>query len=304
MDKLLKLIGVDTDKLDESTQNQIKEKLQHLIEIKSKENIADELQKEKDKLVEDYEKKFDSYKDEITSKFSNFVDSVIDEVFVIPEKILEFSKKGELYSELIEQFKIRLAIDEGLLSEEVKGLLREAKEEIISLRKENDKTTSEKLELELDAQKMTAQLYLREKCDGLTEEKKKYIIGMLEGTLDKEEIDSKFSILMEQEDEEEEMEDDKKKKKKGEDEEEDENESERIEPVSNKDPEAKKAQKRNKKEAEPDEDEVDDEETERKKGKGVTEVKSEDGKDKVDESDDSPFAKDVERYIQILKEGI
>jgi hypothetical protein len=254
-------------------------------------------------LVEEYEQKFEDYKDEITSKFSNFVDSVIDEEFTIPEKIVEFAKKGELYSELIEQFKIRLAIDEGLLDEEVKSLLREAKEEIISLRKDTDKLVSEKLELELDAQKMAAQLYLREKCDGLTEEKKKYILGMLEGITDRAEIDSKFSILMEQDDEEEDEEDENESEKdvKEEDDEEDENESERIEPKKSDDPEAEKALKKNKKEAEPDEDEV-DEGKKGKKGKGMVEVTEEEVDEKIDE--DSPFKPYEDLYTKILKEGI
>jgi len=289
MDKLLKLLGAD--KLDESTQEQVKEKLQHIIEVKSKEYSAAELQTEKDKLIEEYEQKFEDYKEEITSKFSNFVDSVIDEEFTIPEKIVEFAKKGELYSDLVEQFKIRMAIDEGLLDEEVKSLLREAKAEIVSLRETIDSTVSEKLELELDAQKMAAMLYLREKCDGLTEEKKKYILGMLEGITDKAELDSKFSILMEQDEEDD-------------DEEEKEDESERIEPKASDDPEAEKALKKNKKEAEPDEDEVDEEEG--KKGKGVVDVKEEDEEEEEEEENEStsPFKRSIDEYVTILKEGI
>jgi len=303
MDKLLKLLGAD--KLDEAAQESVKEKLQHIVEVKSKEHAADELQIEKDKLIEEYEQKFEDYKEEITSKFSNFVDSVIDEEFTLPEKIVEFAKKGELYSELIEQFKIRLAIDEGLLEEEVKNLLREAKDEIVSLRETNDASVSEKLELELDAQKMAAALYLREKCDGLTEEKKKYILGMLEGITDRAELDSKFSILMEQDDEEEEEDEDVKEsddEDEEEDDEEDADESERIEPKSLGDPEAKKARKKNNDEADPDEDEVD--ENKGKKGKGMVEVKKEDkDADKVDE-EDSPFKPYEDLYVQTLTEGI
>jgi hypothetical protein len=48
----------------------------------------------------------------------------------IPDKVLEYARKGELYSDLIEQFKVRLGVDEGLLDEEVKALLKEAKTEI------------------------------------------------------------------------------------------------------------------------------------------------------------------------------
>jgi hypothetical protein len=51
----------------------------------------------------------------------------------IPDKVLEYARKGELYADLIEQFKVRLGVDEGLLDEEVKSLLKEAKTEIQNL---------------------------------------------------------------------------------------------------------------------------------------------------------------------------
>ena len=59
-------------------------------------------------------------------------------------KLLEwkdYAKKGELYSDVIEQMQIRLGVDEGLLDEEIKQLLLEAKEKIQTLReeKENEK---------------------------------------------------------------------------------------------------------------------------------------------------------------------
>lgn len=212
MDKVFELLGVE--KLDESTQNQVKEKLNDIIEVKASELMEGKLKEEKDKLIQEYEDKFEEYKNDITSKFSNFVDSVLEEEMNIPEKIVEYARKGELYSELIEQFKTRLAIDEGLLDEEVKGLLREAKDEIVSLRESLDEKTSKELELQSDAQEMAAALYLREKCDGLTDSQRNKVVEIMEGITDKEEIDRKFNVILDTvteqtEEEEEEEEDDK-----------------------------------------------------------------------------------------------
>ena len=195
MDKLLEMLGAN--KLDESTQTQIKEKLETLIEVKAQEKVNVILKEEKDKLVESYEGKFEEYKEEITGKFSNFVDSVLDEELTIPDKIIEFAKKGELYHDLIEQFKIRLSVDEGLLDEEVKGLLKEAKEEILKLRENMNKQIEENLETRKDAQEMASEIYLRRKCDGLTEGQKKYVMEMLDSVTDKSEIDKKFDIILE-----------------------------------------------------------------------------------------------------------
>jgi len=193
--KLLELLGVD--KLDETKQDEIKDALKTIIDTRAKEEAEGLLKEEKEALVEKMEDRFEEYKKEITSKFSNFVDSVLEEELVIPEKVLEYARKGELYNELIEQFKIRLAIDEGLLDNEVKDLLREAKKEILSLREKMNNLMDEKLELELEAQKLDAEMHLRKKTDGLTEAKKLKVFDLLEGVTDKEEIDKMLPLIVE-----------------------------------------------------------------------------------------------------------
>ena len=220
MDKLLKLLGIDSNSLNEETKAEVQTKLQDYIDVKAKELSEDRITEEKESLVEKYEEKFEDYKKDITAKFSNFVDNILEEELTIPEKVLEFAKKGELYDDLIEQFKVRLGVDEGLVDEEVKGLLKEAKEEILKLRGEIDSITEKSLEVTSDAQEMAAQLYLYEKCEGLTEKQKRHVMAVLEGVQDKSEIDRKFSIIVEEYDEDED--DDKK----GDDDDEDEEMSE------------------------------------------------------------------------------
>jgi len=195
MDNILKILGVE--KLDESQQVEIKEKIETLIEVKVAEKVEERIEAEKESLVEEFEEKFEDYKKDITSKFSNFVDSIIEEELVIPDKIYEYAKKGELYSDLIEQFKVRMAIDEGAIDEEAKELLREARDEIVSLRDELDQTIEENLEIQQDAKEMAANIYLRKKCDGLTEAHSSKIMSVLEGITDVETIDRKFNILVE-----------------------------------------------------------------------------------------------------------
>jgi len=276
MDKLLEMLGVK--KLDEAKQTEIKTKLEQIIEVKAKEQVEPLFTEEKERLMEEYEDKFEEYKKEITSKFSNFVDSILEEEFVIPEKIVEFARRGELYSELIEQFKIRLAIDEGLLDDEVKALLKEAKDEIVTLREKMDEATAEKLELELDSQKLAAALYLREKCDGLTESQKAHVLTILGDTTDRDEIDKKFDIVVEtakiseQDDDDDDDDEDGKKKKKN----------------KNKD----KDNKDNK-------DNKDDKDKKADEGKGNIEDKDADNLNE----DDSPFAQSVKEWKKILKEN-
>lgn len=219
MDKIFEILGIE--RLDESKQEELKETLKVIVETKAEElaesKVAEKLEGEKEKLKEEYETKFEDYRESLTSKFSNFVDNVLDEEMVIPENVLKFAAQGELYHELIDQFKTRLAIDEGMISEEVRGMLKEAKEEIESLREKIDESTGKVLELEQDANEMAAQLYIREKCDGLTESQKKHVMNLMGDEIIKENIDKKFSVIVdtmgiinESEDEEEDKDDDDK----------------------------------------------------------------------------------------------
>jgi hypothetical protein len=193
LDEVLKVLGVD--KLDEAQQTAISEKIETMVDVKARERADELLREDKEALVEEYEAKFEDYKKDITSKFSDFVDSVLDEELEIPEKVIQYAKKGELYEELIEQFKIRLAIDEGALDEEVKGLLREAKEEILKLKGDINAHMAKEMELKEDAKKMAANLYLRKKCDGLLESQKEKVMGLLGDLTEKAEIDKKFEYI-------------------------------------------------------------------------------------------------------------
>jgi len=197
VEQLLKELNVD--KLDEAKQKEIKEKVDGIVDVKARERADGLLKEEREKLLEEFEVKFEDYKKDITSKFSNFVDSVIDEEMEIPEVVLKYARKGELYDELIEQFKIRLGLDEGLLDKEVRDLLKEAKDEIEKLRTDVNKLTGEKMELLDDSKKMAAHIYLRKKCDGLTESVRTKVLALLGDITEKEDIDKKYDLLVNEE---------------------------------------------------------------------------------------------------------
>ena len=130
--------------------------------------------------------------------FSNFVDGVFESELIIPDKVLEFAKKGELYDDIINQFKIRLGVDEGLLDEEIKSLLSEAKDEIIKQRLEVDKLTGKNLEVLQDCQELAATVYMHGKCDEaeLSQEQKKQVFDIIGDATDRAVIDRKlFSLI-------------------------------------------------------------------------------------------------------------
>ena len=195
LDKILEMLNVE--KLDESKQTEVKEKLQTIVETKVDEKVKEKEESLKEELTEKYEQKFEDYKNDITEKFSNFLDEVIEEEMEIPDKIKEYARKGELYSDVMETLKVRMGIDEGVLDDETRGLIKECKNEISDLTEKVNSLTSENMEVKKDAKELSASLYLREKCEGLPFKQKEKILSLLEGVTDKKEIDKKFDVLAE-----------------------------------------------------------------------------------------------------------
>jgi ribosomal protein L40E len=193
MDKILEMLGIN--KLDESDQETLKLELETIIETKASEKATEKESEIKDQIVEEMEKKFDDYKEDITSKFSNFLDDILEEEISIPENVLEYAKLGEEYKPLIDSFKTKLAIDEGILDDDVKNILKEAKEEIVSLTEKLDEKKSKELELSEKVTKIINQNHLLKKCDGLTPAQKEKVFNILEGA-SVEEIDKKFDIIV------------------------------------------------------------------------------------------------------------
>jgi hypothetical protein len=195
MEKILELLGIQN--LDESKQTEIKEKLDTIVETKVLEGVKEKEEELKESLTEEYEDKFNKYKDQITEQFSNFVDEVLEEEMQIPEKVVEYARKGELYEDVIETLKTKMAIDEGHIDDDVKELLKESKEEIEKLKDQVNKIQSKNYELEEDAKEFAANIYLREKCEGLDLKKQEKVMGLLEGITNTEEIDKKFAVIVE-----------------------------------------------------------------------------------------------------------
>ena len=195
MDDILKLLK--TDMLTEAEANVLKEKLELLVADKVNEKVEEKIVVLKEELEAEYEEKLSKHIDEVTANFSDFMDKVIDEELEIPTSVIEFAKKGELYSDLIEDFKVRLSIDEGYLTDEIKETMVEAKNEIENLKDQLNNSIDEAIELREDNKKLTAIAYINEKCDGLTVVQKSKVVSLLDGLFEKSEIDRKFDLIVE-----------------------------------------------------------------------------------------------------------
>lgn len=195
LEKILEMLKVEA--LDEDQKSKVQTELSDLIDLKVNEKVQELLGEEKEKLVGEYEAKYEEYKDDITEKFSDFLDTILEEEFVIPEEVLEYARKGELYSDVIDVIKVRIGVDEGSLDEEARELLKEARDEITNLSEELNEKTEENLTLKSDARELAAEVYKRDKTKDLPLPKRDKVLGLLEGINSKDEIDRKFDLILE-----------------------------------------------------------------------------------------------------------
>jgi len=195
MDKIFDML--DLDKLDESKQTEIQEAIQQKMDDICDVKLHEQKEDLREQLVEEYETKFDDYKNDISEKFSNFVDGVLDEEMVISENIKEFARKGELYEDVMETLKSRMAIDEGMIKEETKEILSECHDKIEDLKSDSDTLISENMELKTKMKHMETFIYLTEECEGLTAKQKEKAFSLLEGVQDKDEIRRKIDVIIE-----------------------------------------------------------------------------------------------------------
>jgi hypothetical protein len=192
---ILKDLAVES--LTEDQQTAITTKLEDIISFQVNEQVAEKIEAEKERLVEEFEEKYEEYKQDITAKFSNFVDEVLEEEMAIPENVIEYARYGELYKDLIDQLKVRVGIDEGILDEEARNLLKEARDEIVRLQDELNSEIEARLESETDAQNLALETYRQMQCESVPSAQRKKVLVLLEGTRTKEEIDRKFNFIME-----------------------------------------------------------------------------------------------------------
>jgi len=151
--------------------------------------------------IEGIEKDHEQFKDKLSDTTAKTINEILEEDLTIPEKVLEYASKGELYDDLIKQFKIRMSVEEGMIDEPVKKLLKEAKEEIIKLRANIQKAKTSTAMIKEDIKEMDAQIYAYEKIELLENDNlKKRAKKLTEGTKSKDTIDTILEQIVKEND--------------------------------------------------------------------------------------------------------
>lgn len=190
--------------LDESIVAELDAFVSELVDMKVKDKAAQMLKETtepilaeaRETLIKEYEDKFEEFKETVSTSFSEFVDGVLDEELELPEEVVKWAAIGQKYSTLIESLRTQIAVDDGQVDEETKASLAKANEEIESLRDQLNAEISEKFVLKRDTEEMAAHIYLRSKCDGLSESQRMRVMGILKGEKDARVINEKFDFIM------------------------------------------------------------------------------------------------------------
>lgn len=191
---LSKLKGVMTEedlvKFEDAIKGMIEEKVQILSDAKVKylEEKAEEfctlevnerLKVEKENLIKEYDSKLELFESNIVDKLDLFLESEITKN--ISEEAIEKIAINETYRPIVEDIVKIFEEKYVALDTEGYGILKEAKEEIVKLEESVSETIAEKMELQIENDKLKSGVLFLEKTEGLTKEQKNKVLTLIEG---------------------------------------------------------------------------------------------------------------------------
>lgn len=199
-DGKVELTGEFKDKINELFGLAVKEKegeITTLEESLSKseeqvETLQGEITTLKESTLEQVKEEVESHKEGLVDKLSSFLDEELKEL--IPDSIVEAAAKVEIYEPLVESMKSAFA-EKGIeIGSEGHEVLKEARDEIVTLRDDVNTKTVAYNELSEKSEQLLARYVLNEKCEGLTVEQKDKVCTIFKND-SVEEINEKFDSV-------------------------------------------------------------------------------------------------------------
>jgi len=160
--------------------------IEQLKKFPSDESKAVWLLSQVEKLDEDYHE----FKDKLEDKMQALVNDVFEQDIGLEKDIKRWAAIGQRYESWIERFKMRIAVDDCVISNEAADLLKMAKHEILDLRKKINRQKRENSIIKKDIKEMERQIYAHEKIQSLeTNAQKRKAKKLCEGVTAKFKID-------------------------------------------------------------------------------------------------------------------
>lgn len=185
------------DVLTAEMQNELEQRFNEMIEIKSSEIAAETIEKEKEKLVEEYNQKFESFKTDVLSTIDTFLTEAVEEVQNSINSKLDESINNAQADALIESFEsivMSSGVDLLKISEAAKT---EETRKYDELAEKFDALVQKNRDLKNEVKTLTNEKILAEASEGLTlvEAEKLKKIASLHG--DSEDFAEKVKVLKE-----------------------------------------------------------------------------------------------------------
>jgi hypothetical protein len=156
------------------------------------------------KIIEKYETELkngaESLRSDLVSKISNYLDLYLEET--VPAGQLKEAVENIRARKMLEEIKKIVAIDPEFISENFKEALKDGHDTIEKLREELNSKIKESVEINQQLINTKAQLIMEQKTKDLPDNKKKFVVKLLEGKKP-EEIEANFNFVLEMYDHEE-----------------------------------------------------------------------------------------------------
>jgi regulator of replication initiation timing len=157
-----------------------------------KEKLEVQVKEMSTKLTEAKEKELSTFKEEIVEKLDKYLALELGKK--IPETYVESVAQVSVLQPIVEGFKKTFEDNFVKLDSENLGLIRDAKEEIVSVREDHAKIVNENMTLNSELKSLKRSLKISEVCEGLTDTQSERAVKLLE-SYDTEELEERYESI-------------------------------------------------------------------------------------------------------------
>jgi len=190
--------------LDENHAEKLKELLEAIdvdhvnklkkVIMKVDEDYAEKLSQVIEKYEHMIEKEAIEFREKLVTEMSNFMELYMEQM--IPKEQLEEAVKNTKNGKLVQSIRKIVSVDDDFINENIKEALQDGKEKMDELQKELTEAVKTNIKINQDLKKTKASLILEKKTADLDDNKKKWVLRVLQEK-SPEEIEENFEYVIE-----------------------------------------------------------------------------------------------------------
>lgn len=151
-----------------------------------------------EQIIEKYEtmveKEAIAFRDQLTTEMSNYMDMYLKKM--LPEEQIQEAVENTQAKKIVDKVKEIVSVDEDFISDTIRGALEDGKSRIDTLTQELNEAVKTNININQDLKKTKATLMLETKTADFDENKKKYVMRVLQEK-SPDEIEDNFDYVVE-----------------------------------------------------------------------------------------------------------